>query len=227
MEDKEFMLESARRLERWEDTPRPVPDGYADMSRDELIKLVACLTERLDESEALRKKERGESAGSISALAAQVSALTEQLRKNNEGMSAMTEQVFGLMRQLREKDEKIAELQSTVKVGKRNLFGRKSQKGTKAKDKDDDNLPTPHADVEGDFDGTSESLPSNLDVDVVNKPTDMAGEPAAPQKEYRLYRLGKTYRTMTADNHVFHGSDRSKLPDGAVVIKTYPRYTYD
>lgn len=32
---------------------------------------------------------------------------------------------------------------------------------------------------------------------------------------------------MKADNHVHHRSDLSKLPDGAVVIKTYPRYTYD
>lgn len=30
---------------------------------------------------------------------------------------------------------------------------------------------------------------------------------------------------MTADNHVFYGSGRSKLPDWAVVIKTYPKYT--
>ena len=39
MEDKEFIMESARRLERWENTPRAVPDDYADMNRDELIKL--------------------------------------------------------------------------------------------------------------------------------------------------------------------------------------------
>ena len=39
MEDKEFILESARRLERWENTPRPVPDDYADMNRDELVRL--------------------------------------------------------------------------------------------------------------------------------------------------------------------------------------------
>lgn len=37
----------------------------------------------------------------------------------------MTEQIFGLMKQLRERDEKIAELQSTVKVGRRHLFDRK------------------------------------------------------------------------------------------------------
>ena len=225
MEDKEFIMESARRLERWENTPRPVPDGYADMSRDELIKLVTYLTGRLEESDVALRKEREESAGNISALTAQVSALTEQLRKSNEAVFTMTGQISELMRQLKAEKEKSAKLQSEVKVGRRHLFGRKSQKGTR--DKDDKNRPTPHTDVEDDFDGTPESLPSNLDVGVKDEATEVSGESASPQKECRLYRLGKSNRTMTADNHVFHGSDRSKLPDGAVVIKTYPRYTYN
>ena len=160
MEDKEFILESARRLERWKNTPRPVPDDYADMNRDELIRLVAYLTDRLGESDVARKKEREESTGSISALAAQVSALTEQLRKTNEVMSAMATQLSEQSKLLREKDEKIAELQGTVKIGRRHLFDRKSQKGTRKKD--DGNRPTPHTDVKDDFDGTPESLPGNL-----------------------------------------------------------------
>ena len=108
------------------------------MNRDELIKLVAYLTERLEESEAARKKEREESAGSISALAAQVSELTEQLRKSNEVVSAMAGQMSDLMRQLKAEREESAKLRSEVKVGRRHLFDRKSQKVTKAKDKDDD-----------------------------------------------------------------------------------------
>ena len=187
MEDKDFILESARRLERWENTPRPVPDDYADMNRDELIKLAIYQRERVEEMESARKESDRQNA----ELTDKLSALTEQLRKNND------------------------------------LFGRKSQKWTKAKDRDDENRPTPHTDVKGDFDGTPESLPGNLDVNMADKPTDVPGAPVAAQKEHRLYRLGKTNRTMTADNHVFHGSDRSKLPYGAVVIKTYLRYTYD
>ena len=221
MEDKEFILESARRLERWENTPRPVPDGYADMNRDELIKLIAYLTDRLEESEAARK----ENDRRMSELSDKISELTEQLRKTNDGMSAMAVQLSEQSKLLKEKDEKIAELQSTVKAGRRHLFDRKSQKGTRKKD--DENRPTPHTDVKGGFDGTPESLPANLDVDMKGEATDVAGESATPQKECRVYRLGKTYRTMAADNHVFHKSDLGKLPEGAVVIKTYPRYTYD
>ena len=40
MEDKEFILESARNLKRWEATPRRLAEDYADMTRDELIKLI-------------------------------------------------------------------------------------------------------------------------------------------------------------------------------------------
>lgn len=223
MDDKEFILESARNLKRWEETPRRMADDYADMNRDELIKLIIYQRERMEEAASARK----ESDRRISELTEKISELTEMLRKSHEATSAMAVQVSELLRQLREKDRKIADLQSTVKSGRKNLFGRKSQKGTKAKDKGDEDRTTPHTDVKGGFDGTPESLPANLDVDVEDKATDAAGSQAAPQKESRLYRLGKTYRTMDADHHVYHRSDLGKLPEGAVVIKTYPRYTYD
>lgn len=228
MEDKDFILESARRLERWENTPRCVADDYADMNRDELIKLIVYLREHLEEADFARK----ESDRRISELTDKISELTEQLRKSNEMLyksnestSAMAAQLSDLLRQLKEKDRKISELQSTLKAGRKNLFGRKSQKGTR--NRNDESRPTPHTDVKEDFDGTPESLPANLDVDMETGAEGIHGEPAVSQKECRLYRLGKIYRTMTADNHVFHKSDLGKLPDGAVVIRTYPRYTYD
>ena len=196
---------------------------YADMNRDELIKLAIYQRERMDEMESARKESDRKNA----ELTDKLSALTEQLRKNNEAMSAMAAQISELMRQLKAEREEAAKLRSEVKAGRGHMFDRKSQKGTKAKGKDDENRPAPHMDVKGGFDGTPESLPASLDVDVENRTTDVAGSQAAPQKESRLYRLGKTYRTMDADNHVYHRSDLGKLPEGAVVIKTYPRYTYD
>lgn len=221
MEDNEFILESARNLKRWEETPGGVADDYADMNRDELIKLIFYLRERLEEADFARK----ESDRRISELTDKVSELTEQLRKGNDTATAMAVQMSELLKQLREKDGKIAELQSTVKVGRRHLFDRKSQKGTSNRDKE--NRQTPHTDVEDDFDGTPESLPKNLDLEVNTEAPGSDSHPPAPQKECRLYRLGYTYRTMDADNHVFHKSDLGKLPEGSVVIRTYPRYTYD
>lgn len=221
MEDKDFILESARNLKRWKETPRRVADDYADMNRDELIKLIIYLQERLEEADLARRESDGKNA----ELSDKLTELTELLRKSNEAVSAMAVQVSELTRQLKAERDESAKLRSEVKAGRKHLFGKKSQKGTKSGD--DENMPTPHTDVKGGFDGTPESLPVNLDVDVEEGAKDAADGPAARQKECRLYRLGKTYRTMTADNHVYHRSDLGKLPDGAVVIKTYPHYTYN
>lgn len=225
MEENEFILESARRMEAWEKAPTPAGDDYADMNRDELIKLIEYLRERLEETEACRK----ENDRRISELTDRISGLTEMLRQSNEHASVMAAQLSELVRQLREKDRKIAELESTAKAARKNLFGRKSQKGTKAKDKDDGNPPTPHTDAKEDFDGTPESLPADLDVDTDMQAsgTDTGSQPSAPCKESRLNRLGMTYRTMDADNRICHRSDLGRLPEGATLIKTYSRYTYD
>ena len=224
MEENEFILESARRMEAWEKTPKPVGDDYADMDRDELIRLIIYQRERMEEADAARK----ESDRRISELTDRISDLTEMLRQSNEHASVMASQLSGLVRDLKEKDRKIAELESRGKVARKNLFGRKSQKGTKAKDKDNGNGPTPHTDVKDSFDGTPESLPENLDVDRETASDATADAASLPSpKECRLNRLGLTYRTMSADRKVCHSSDRSKLPEGAVVIKTYKRYAYD
>ena len=91
------------------------------MNRDELIKLIVYLRERLEESDTARRREREESASRISDLTAQVSALTEKiseltnmLHKSQEDMSALTFQLSALLGQLGEKDRLIADLQSTV-----------------------------------------------------------------------------------------------------------------
>ena len=161
-----------------------MPDDYADMNRDELIKLIIYQRERMEESDAARK----ESDRRISELTDKISELTELLRKSNETTSSMAVQMSEVLNQLKEKDRQIAELQSEVKSGRKERFGRKSQKGTRAKGKDDENRPTPHRDVKGDFDGTPESLPASLDIDVEAGTEEPPCEPAAPQKESRLYR---------------------------------------
>ena len=127
-------------------------EDYADVTRDELIKLSIYQRERMEESDAARK----ESDRRISELTDKISELTELLRKSNEATSAMAVQMSELLKQLGEKDRKIAELQSEVKAGRKDRFGRKFQKGTKVRD--DDNQPTPHTDVKGGFDGTSGSI---------------------------------------------------------------------
>ena len=134
--------------------------NYADMTRDELIKLIIYQRECMEETEVSRKKEREDSAVRISALAAEVSELnkrvgelTEKLKAGSQNAFEMARLVSGLLEQLWEKDRKIAELQSEVKASCKNRFGHKSPKGTKGSD--DENRLTPHTDVKDGFNGTS------------------------------------------------------------------------
>lgn len=55
MEENEFILESTRRMEAWEKTPRSAVNAYADMNRDELIRLIVYLRECLEEMESCRE----------------------------------------------------------------------------------------------------------------------------------------------------------------------------
>ena len=190
MEDKEFILESARNLKRLEESPRRVADDSADMNRDELIRLIIYLQERLEETDLARRESDRKSAELSDKF-------TGLLRKSNEATSAMSVQMSGLTGQLREERKESAKLRDEVKAGREHLFGKKSQKGTKSKD--DDNRTTPHTDVEEGFDGTPESLPDNLDVDVETGTAGTGSQPSTPQKECRIYRLGKIYRTMDAE----------------------------
>ena len=114
-------------------------EDYADMTRDELIKFIIYQRERMEESDAARK----ESDSRISELTDKIGELTELLRKSNEAMSAMAVQISELLKQLREKDRKIAELQSEIKSGRKERFGRKSPKSTKGRD---DDKPQPFLD---------------------------------------------------------------------------------
>ena len=141
------------------------------MNRDELSEFIIYQRERMEELEASRKKEREDCSVRISAFSTEVSELnkrvgelTEMLKVSSQNASEMARPVSGLLEQLEGKNRKIAELQSEVKVGCKDRFGRKFQKGTKGRD--DENRPTPHTDVKGESDGTSESLPDNLDVDL-------------------------------------------------------------
>lgn len=144
MEDKDLILESAHRLKRWEENPRRVADDYADMNRDELIKLANYQRERLEEADLARRESDRKNA----ELSDKLTELTELLRKSNEAVSAMAVQVSELTRQLKAEREESAKLRSEVKAGRKHLFGKKSQKGTKSKD---DDMPTPHTDVKGGF----------------------------------------------------------------------------
>ena len=73
-----------------------------------------------------------------------------------------------------------------------------------------------------DHDGTQPTVSVDEDVKV-EETTE-----SVPLKEDRGYRKGMKYNTMKASRVILHKSDRSQLPAGAVVIRSYTKhYSYD
>ena len=92
-------------------------DDYADINRDELIKLIVYLREHPEEMEAPRKKEREDSAERISVLTSEMSVLNRKAgeltgisQASYVSASETARQISELLKQLGEKDRKIAEL---------------------------------------------------------------------------------------------------------------------
>lgn len=201
------VIESAKNLERWENTPTPYTDPYSDMSDIEKSKLIQLLMEQLEDQkrllEDMRKREE-ESSRKNDALQQR---LTELIDQNSRQISSLMDQICELTRLLNESKRENDKLKSRLNVANRNKYDSTSQKTVRSdKNKDDDNKPTAHTDAEAGFDGSAASLPKNLDVDT---PDEVSAEDKAAQKEkeIRLYRQGKKYRTMKADNYVEHPSD--------------------
>lgn len=227
IKENEKILESAKNLERWENTPTPYTDPYSDMSDIEKSKLIQLLMEQLEDQkrllEDMRKREE-ESSRKNDALQQR---LTELIDQNSRQISSLMDQICELTRLLNESKRENDKLKSRLNVANRNKYDRTSQKTVRSdKNKDDDNKPTAHTDAEAGFDGSAASLPKNLDVDT---PDEVSAEDKAAQKEkeIRLYRQGKKYRTMKADNYVEHPSDESLLPEGSEFIKFVNKYSYE
>ena len=219
--ENEKILESARLLERWENTPAPWEDPYSDMSDIEKSKLILYLMEQREEQ---RKREESQQK-QIAELMRNSQQTTEKLDKYIQQISALMNQICELTRLLKQKDQEISDLKSRLKLGQRIRYSKTSQKRSSRK-KDDDDKPTPHTDAESGFDGSEESLPENMDVDTPEE-SSLSKAVSEADAALRLYRQGQKYRTMTADNHVEHLSDRSLLPEGAEFIKYFTKTTYD
>lgn len=158
--ENEKILESARLLERWENTPAPWEDPYSDMSDIEKSKLILYLMEQREEQ---RKREESQQK-QIAELMRNSQQTTEKLDKYIQQISALMNQICELTRLLKQKDQEISDLKSRLKLGQRIRYSKTSQKRSSRK-KDDDDKPTPHTDAESGFDGSEESLPENMDVD--------------------------------------------------------------
>lgn len=221
MESDEFYqwMHYANLLRLREESPEPWTDRHCDMTSEEKSKLIdllldqtALLGKQMEISNANYASEKVRDAQTLSKLGEELSRLNEKFSRLNEELSAFRSNEASLLKE-------ITMLKEQLRLSKKNLFGSKSQKGSKKKiefksrgeDRDD-------------FDGTPGSLGSGQD-----EPVDISSDSqsnVATKEISRPYRLGLTYRKMEADRKEWHHSDPEKLPAGAVILKKFYRCSY-
>lgn len=212
MDDREFekILASAERLRLRESEAEPWTDPYSDMNSMEKSKL-------LDELFALRKADKEER----DRLLEKLDRMTGQLLALNESSQVLIKANEELKRMIADRDTLIDKLQKEnialkeqKRLSRKGLYGSKSQKLSGKKEE-----PPSHEENKEDFDGTSapEECSGN-EGDAPSRPTG---------KEERPYRKGMSYKRMKADRSVYHDSDFSRLPQDAVIIKTFYKYSYE
>lgn len=165
----------------------------------------------LDELFALRKSDQAEREKLLSKL----DRMSEQLLSLSESSQGQTKVIEELKQMLSDRDRLIvalqqenARLKELQHLSRKTLYGSKSQKMSAKK-----SVPRSREEDKGGFDGT----PSGGHVP--QEPDNMSAVPSAKQE--RPYRKGMSYKRMKCDKSVCHGSDLSRLPEGAVVIKTF------
>ena len=212
LEELQSRMEQLRHLESRENSPETPQEAYLMMERDEMIRYIEFLQDRLDEEkrahELSDKRFEEESAARKEAdkrvfdLLGKIDRMGEQHQK-----------------ELQKLQKTIEDLTSAIRLNKKNRFATTSQKTRHSSQQDE--RPTRDEERE-DHDGTPTSAPSEADVEI-EETTE-----AVPVKEDREYRKGMKYNTMKASRVILHKSDRSQLPVGSVVIRSYTkRYSYD
>ena len=212
LEELQSRMGHFRHLESRENSPETPQEPYLMMERDEMIRYIEFLQDRLDEEKRARElSDKRFEEESIARKEADKRALDLLGKIDRMGEQHQEE--------LQKLQKTIENLTSAIRLNKKNRFATTSQKTRHSSQKDE--RPTRDEERE-DHDGTPTSAPSAADVEV-EETTE-----AAPVKEDREYRKGMKYNTMKASRVILHKSDRSQLPVGSVVIRSYTkRYSYD
>ena len=208
-EERTRILTSSKLLKAREDSPEPWVDPYSDMSSDEKSKLL-CELMAMHLRDEKRNEELMAKLDGLLDVNRQMSDLKAMLAESEKRDKTKDSLIENLLK-------KITSLEEVVRLNNKHTYGSKSQKRKPKKTEGDD-----HTKNKDDFDGTQESLGNTSSA---SDKSDV--EPEKKEKEVRLYRQGKAYRTMTADKSVCHECDITKLPEGAIIIKRMRRYSYE
>jgi hypothetical protein len=219
LEELQSRLEHLHHLESRENGPETPQKAYLMMERDEMIRYIEFLQERLDEEKRARELSDKRFEEESAARKEADKRVLELLGKIDRMGEQHSHEMQSLLQKNQELQQSIMDLTSAIRLNKKNRFASTSQKMRSVSKKDEQ--PTRDEERE-DHDGTSANAPSSVDVEI-EETTE-----AAPVKEARDYRKGMKYNTMKASRVILHKSDRSQLPAGSVVIRSYTkRYSYD
>ncbi len=208
-----------RHLESLEKSPETPLKPYLVMERDEMIRYIEFLLERLDEEKRARELSEKRFEEENAARKDADRRVFELLGKIDRMGEQHSDEMQSLLQKNQELQQSVLDLTSAIRLSKKNRFASTSQKARSVSRKDEQRTRDEERE---DFDGTG--IPATADSAAVVEETTSA----APANPDRPYRKGMKYDTMKADRVILHKSDRSQLPEGAVVIRSYTRrYSYD
>ena len=208
-----------QQLESREGGPETPPKAYLTMERDEMIRYIEFLLERLDEEKRARELSEKRFEEENAARKDADRRVFELLGKIDRMGEQHSDEMQSLLQKNQELQQSVLDLTSAIRLSKKNRFASTSQKARSDSRKDEQRTRDEERE---DHDGTRKDSSSEAEVKV-EETTE-----AAPVREGRDYRRGMKYKTMKASRVILHKSDRSQLPAGAVVIRSYTkRYSYD
>lgn len=183
------------------------------MSLQEVLDFVNFLMDSLQKKDAELKS----ITQKLDAIMNQLEDTRSENRKYADSVSALTVMLNSMKQERDEAVKALEKKKGENAVNRKFRFAGHSQKGTAAKQqtqgRDDD---------KDDFDGTQPPGTGTQQPDTAGNTAD---QPAA--KKERPERKGMKYNTMDAQCKKFHPCDRTRLPEGSVVISTEIRKAFD
>lgn len=209
--ERDKIMASAELLRQRETAAQPWEDPYSDMSSEEKSKLITELYRLLAAREA-----------HSNSLMEKLDQSLSLQRTANEELRCVREMMITLQKENAELRARNVSLEEQLKVRNKNTYSSRAQH--KKKGGEGHHEASSREEEANDFDGTTPppSCAATTDAAEEGKDTEVRKE-----KEPRLYRMGLKYRKMNADKTICHPFDRSRIPEGAVVIKYMHRYAYE
>lgn len=250
-QEREYMLENARRMELLEETPT-IPSGrcsdMTEVEKEKLIDLLYSLNDQLkiqmaglQEELRLQRKQASEQHNRLTSQLERMEARAVTAEKRADAADKRVEEltaaltaaldgtvIKNLESRVAKAEKERDDAKSADKQNRNDLYGNKSQKMKKSvKDSDDKDNDADNRDAgeeKADMGGADslKTLPEKQEADDSIDPWN--------HEHYdvkRPYRQGQSNNTMEAREMIVHESDESALPEGWTVIRDFYRNVYE